>query len=73
MSSDEDRLQEKFKKEIKKIKLGMLQLIEKLKNVEKVIEVNKIENIERIEVGTEIKKFKELEWRDKKKILMWIK
>ena len=27
--SDEDELQEEFKKEIKKIKLGMLQLIEK--------------------------------------------
>ena len=73
VSSDEDELQEEFKKEIKKIKLGMLQLIEQLKNVEKVIEVDKIENIERIEVGTEIRKLKEPEGRDKKKILKWIK
>ena len=73
MSSDEDRLQEEFKKEIKKLKLGMLQLIGQLKNVEKVIEVDKMENIERIEVGTENKKLKEPQGKVKKEILKWIK
>ena len=105
VSSDEDELQEEFKKEIKEIKLCMLQLIEQLenvenvievdkienieeikklklrmlqligqlKNVEKVIEIDKIENIERIEVENEIKKLKEPEGKDKKKILKRIK
>ena len=73
VSSDEDRLQEEYKKEIKKIKLGMLQLIEQLKNMEKVIEVDKMENIERIEVGTESKKMKEPQGKYKKEILKQIK
>ena len=68
----EDELQKEFKNEIKKVKLGVLQLIEQLLNVEKVIEVDKIENIERIEVETEIKKLNELQWRNKKKILKLI-
>ena len=105
MSSYEDRLQEEFKKEIKKLKLGILQLIGQLKNVEKVIEVgemknieeikklklgmlqllgqlksfekvieeDKMENIEGIEVGTESKKLNELQGKDKKEILKFIK
>ena len=40
MSNDEDKLQDEFKKETQKLKLGMLQLIEQLKNVGKVIEVD---------------------------------
>ena len=70
MSSNEDKLQEEFKKEIKKLEHGMLQLIEQLKNVEKVIEVDKMENIE---VGTKSKKLKEPQRKDKKEILKWIK
>ena len=58
MSNTEDELQNEFKNEIKKIKLGMLQLIEKLTNVEKVIEVDKIENIERSEIETMIEKLR---------------
>ena len=49
LSNTEDELQNEFKNEIKKIKLGMLQMIGQLQNVEKIIEVDKIENIERIE------------------------
>ena len=51
----------------------MLQLIRQQKNVEKVIEVDKMENIERIEVGTESKKLKEPQGKDKKEILKRIK
>ena len=59
MLNTEDEFQKEFENEIKKIKLGMLQLIEQLQSMEKVIEVDKIENIERIEVETEIKILKE--------------
>ena len=68
-----DELQKEFKNEIEKIKLGMLQIVKQLQNVEKVIEVDKVEMRERIEVETEIKKLKEPQGRDKKKILKWIK
>ena len=54
-----DELEKKFKNEIEKIKLGMLQIVKELQNVEKVIEVYKVEMRERIEVETEIKKLKE--------------
>ena len=73
VSSDEDKLQEEFKKEIRELKFDMLQLIEQLKNAEKVIEVDKIENRERIEIGTESKKLKEPQENDEKKILKQIK
>ena len=51
----------------------MLQFIEQPKKAEKDIEVNKIENRERIEIGTESKKLKEPQEKDKKKILKQIK
>ena len=41
--------------------------------MEKFIEIDKIENIERIEIGTKIRKLKEPEGRDNKKILKSIK
>ena len=58
---------------MKKLKFDMLQLIEQLKNAKKVIEVDRIENRERIEIGTESKKLKEPQEKDKKKILKQIK
>ena len=45
----EDDLQKEFKDEIRKIKLGMMQLIDQLQYVEKDTEVIEIENVERIE------------------------
>ena len=38
----EDELQKEFENEIKKIRLGMLQMIEQLQNMEKVKEVDEI-------------------------------
>ena len=45
----EDGLENEFKSEINKIKLGMLQLIEQMQNVEKDTKVFQIKDVERIE------------------------
>ena len=51
-------LRKEFKDEIRKIKLGMLKLIEQVQYVEKDTKVIEIEDVERIEIKTEFKKLK---------------
>ena len=53
-----DDLQKEFKDEIRKIKLGMIQLIDQLQYVKKDTEAIEIENVERIEIKMEVKKLK---------------
>ena len=55
----EDDWQKEFKDEIRKIKLGMMQLIDQLQYEEKDTEVIERENIERIEIETEVEKLKQ--------------
>merc|ERR1712240_330186 len=54
----EDDLRKEFKDEIRKIKLGMMQLIDQLQYVEKDTEVIQRENVERIEIEMEVEKLK---------------
>ena len=55
----EDDLRKEFKDEIRKIKLGMMQLIDQLQYEEKDTEVIERENVERIEIETEVEKLKQ--------------